>query len=241
MPEGPELKYINLLLQNVINNNIIDIKTYNKPSVEKITGKILNVETKGKLTWLELNNKYIHIHLGLTGWLYIDDEPDNKKYMIKTNKFKIYLDNLATLCILNKEEHIKKINKLGIDILTSEFTLEYFKNTLKKSKVMIAPYLLKQEKFAGLGNYIKNEALYLAKIHPKTKANEIDDKKIEKLYEFIRYVAFSVLATYIQNKLNYFPKKLQVPYKFKIYNRTKDDKGNIVKKEKISGRITYFI
>ena len=106
---------------------------------------------------------------------------------------------------------------------------------------MIAPYLLKQEKFAGLGNYIKNEALYLAKIHPKTKANEIDDKKIEKLYEFIRYVAFSVLATYIQNKLNYFPKKLQVPYKFKIYNRTKDDKGNIVKKEKISGRITYFI
>lgn len=241
MPEGPELKYINLLLQNVINNNIIDIKTYNKPSVEKITGKILNVETKGKLTWLELNNIYIHIHLGLTGWLYIDDEPDNKKYMIKTNKFKIYLDNLATLCILNKEEHIKKINKLGIDILTSEFTLEYFKNTLKKSKVMIAPYLLKQEKFAGLGNYIKNEALYLAKIHPKTKANEIDDKKIEKLYEFIRYVAFSVLATYIQNKLNYFPKKLQVPYKFKIYNRTKDDKGNIVKKEKISGRITYFI
>lgn len=241
MPEGPELKYINLLLQNVVGNNIIDIKTYNKPSVEKITGKILNVETKGKLTWLELNNIYIHIHLGLTGWLYIDDEPDNKKYMIKTNKFKIYLDNLATLCILNKEEHIKKINKLGIDILTSEFTLEYFKNTLKKSKVMIAPYLLKQEKFAGLGNYIKNEALYLAKIHPKTKANEIDDKKIEKLYEFIRYVAFSVLATYIQNKLNYFPKKLQVPYKFKIYNRTKDDKGNIVKKEKISGRITYFI
>ena len=241
MPEGPELKYINLLLQNVVGNNIIDIKTYNKPSVEKITGKILNVETKGKLTWLELNNIYIHIHLGLTGWLYIDDEPDNKKYMIKTNKFKIYLDNLATLCILNKEEHIKKINKLGIDILTPEFTLEYFKNTLKKSKVMIAPYLLKQEKFAGLGNYIKNEALYLAKIHPKTKANEIDDKKIEKLYEFIRYVAFSVLATYIQNKLNYFPKKLQVPYKFKIYNRTKDDKGNIVKKEKISGRITYFI
>lgn len=241
MPEGPELKYINLLLQNVVGNNIIDIKTYNKPSVEKITGKILNVETKGKLTWLELNNIYIHIHLGLTGWLYIDDEPDNKKYMIKTNKFKIYLDNLATLCILNKEEHIKKINKLGIDILTSEFTLEYFKNTLKKSKVMIAPYLLKQDKFAGLGNYIKNEALYLAKIHPKTKANEIDDKKIEKLYEFIRYVAFSVLATYIQNKLNYFPKKLQVPYKFKIYNRTKDDKGNIVKKEKISGRITYFI
>lgn len=241
MPEGPELKYINLLLQNVINNNIIDIKTYNKPSVEKITGKILNVETKGKLTWLELNNIYIHIHLGLTGWLYIDDEPDNKKYMIKTNKFKIYLDNLATLCILNKEEHIKKINKLGVDILTSEFTLEYFKNTLKKSKVMIAPYLLKQEKFAGLGNYIKNEALYLAKIHPKTKANEIDDNKIEKLYEFIRYVAFSVLATYIQNKLNYFPKKLQVPYKFKIYNRTKDDKGNIVKKEKISGRITFYI
>jgi len=241
MPEGPELKYINLLLQNVVGNNIIDIKTYNKPSVEKITGKILNVETKGKLTWLELNNKYIHIHLGLTGWLYIDDEPDNKKYMIKTNKFKIYLDNLATLCIVNKEEHIKKINKLGIDILTPEFTLEYFKNTLKKSKVMIAPYLLKQEKFAGLGNYIKNEALYLAKIHPKTKANEIDDNKIEKLYEFIRYVAFSVLATYIQTKLKEFPKNLQVPYKFKIYNRTKDDNGNIVKKEKISGRISYYI
>ena len=241
MPEGPELKYLSLLIQDIISDNIVEIKTFNKKDVEQISGKILNVETKGKQLWIRTNNKYIHIHLGLTGWLYINEEPKNKKYMIKTNKNRIYLDNLATLCILDKDEHKTKIDKLGIDILTYNFTLEYFRNCLNKSKTMIAPFLLKQDKFAGLGNYIKNEALYLAKINPKTKANEIEEKKIDKLYDKIKYVSYSVLSTYINTKMKDFPDKLQVPYKFRIYNRIKDDKGNVVKKEKISGRITYYI
>lgn len=240
MPEGPELKYFNILLQKITNNKITKIESYNKKNVKNITGKILNVDSKGKLLWLELKDNYIHIHLGLTGWLYIDDEPTHKKYMIQTNEHKIYLDNLATLKILNKEEHLNKINSLGADILSTNFTIDYLILMLSKSKMMIAPFLLKQDKFAGLGNYIKNEALYLSDIHPKMKAYEIDEKKVKKLYEKIKYVAFSVLATFTGKKLKNYPDKLQVPYQFKIYGRDKDIKGNIVKKEKISGRTTYY-
>ena len=37
------------------------------------------------------------------------------------------------------------------------------------------------------------------------------------------------------------PKKLQVPYKFKVYSKEKDPYGNKITREKIAGRWAYYV
>ena len=53
--------------------------------------------------------------------------------------------------------------------------------------------LLDQKNFAGIGNYIKNDALYLARISPHRKTHELTTEEITHLYEGINHVTFSNL------------------------------------------------
>ena len=70
---------------------------------------------------------------------------------------------------MNEKEHLKFSNSLGVDILTDKFTLEYFSKIIKSKNKNICSLILDQKYFAGLGNYIKNDALYLSRIHPNRK------------------------------------------------------------------------
>lgn len=254
MPEGPEIKFNSLLLnKKIIGDKIINIKALSKKKVyiPKIS-TVKSISCKGKLLFIETIDYYIHIHFGITGWIYINEEPNYTKYIITTNKNIIYIDSMRKFTKLNiysKKTHLDKLQKLGVDILSKYFTIDYFTQTLQNTSSIIAPFLLNQNKFSGLGNYIKNESLYIAKIYPKTKSNKIDKTKIKKLYKAIRYVAFSVLLEFCKNnklKLDketskIIPKKINIPYYFKIYGRSKDNNNKIIKKEKIGGRWTYYV
>ena len=253
MPEGPEIKYNSIWLNKELKGNkILDIKALSKKRVyipKKST--IVSVLSKGKLLFIETKDYFVHIHFGITGWIYLDEEPDYTKYIITTDKNTVYIDSMrkfTKLKIYTKKTHESKLKKLGVDILSKDFTYNYFKDVLQNTSQVIAPLLLKQSKFAGLGNYIKNEAMYIAKIHPKTKSNLLDEKEMEKLFSAIKHVSFSVLVELIKNnglKLDSETKKIlpkiKIPYNFKIYGRQKDINGKKVKKEKIGGRWTYFV
>lgn len=260
MPEGPELKYSAIYLNSILKNDIIqELFVFSRKNVIlPKKSKIVNIDCKGKLLWIETKDYIIHIHYFITGWIYLNEKPNYTKYIIKTNNNKIYIDSMrkfTKLDIHNKKDHLKFINKLGLDILSNDFTLEYFIKQFNKTNTIISPFLLKQDKFAGLGNYIKSESLYLSKINPKTKTKNIDIKKLEKLYNKIKFVAFSQLLTHIyyhnkehKKKINIdnnlkkiLPDKLKVPYQFYVYSKIKDKYGNKIKKEKIGGRWTYYI
>lgn len=254
MPEGPEIKYNSIWLNKQLKGNEIQtVKAFSKKNVVLPKKSVIkSVSCKGKLLFIETNDYYIHIHFGLTGWIYLNEEPKYTKYIITTNKNTIYVDSMrkfTKLEINTREKHEQELSRLGIDILSKDFTLPYFKSVLQRTKSIVAPLLLNQKKFSGLGNYIKNEALYIAKIHPKTKSNEIDENDLEKLYNAIRYVSFSVLMDFLgeselvlDNKTKkILPKKIKVPYNYKIYGRQTDKNGKKVTKEKIGGRWTYYV
>ncbi|RZL15834.1 MAG: endonuclease, partial [Pedobacter sp.] len=50
-----------------------------------------------------------------------------------------------------------------------------------------------QKIFSGVGNIIKNEALYRAKIHPLNKVKDIPDSKLKLLIKQTRGYAFDFL------------------------------------------------
>lgn len=255
MPEGPEIKFIGeLCKKKLLNSKLIDIISNSKDKVKlPQESKLIDVITKGKLLVLIFKDFYFHIHFGLTGWLTFD-RGDYPKYeltfKIADKKIYVYVDDMRRFSKLkiysNKNSHEKIINKLGVDILTKDFTLEYFQEKIKKQNKSLAAFLLEQDKLSGIGNYIKNESLYLAKINPHKKTGDLTDANIKALYESIKYVAYSNTIDLLKEKKLHVDTifksiKTKVPYYFNVYEQDKDLHGNKVTEETIGGRRTFYV
>jgi formamidopyrimidine-DNA glycosylase len=209
MPEGPEIKFIGeLCKKKLLNSKLIDIVSNSKDKVKlPQISKLIDVQTKGKLLILIFKDFYFHIHFGLTGWLTFERGSYPKYELTFKSDNKIiyaYIDDMIRFSKLkiftNKNAHDKILDKLGIDILTKDFTLEYFTDKIKKQNKSLAAFLLEQDKFSGIGNYIKNESLYLAQINPNKKTGDLDDTQIKALYESIKFVAYSNTIDLLKKK-----------------------------------------
>ena len=271
MPEGPEILYWSILLKKklVFKYKFDTIISYtNKPIIipKDWNGKILETGCKGKLLWIEISsidkNKkyYMHIHYGITGWLQFEKPETNIKFEfiledIKTkSKINLYMEDkrrFSKIVIYNENQHLKIISKLGIDIFEKDFTIDNFNTIIKNKNTMIAPLLLKQEIFCGIGNYIKNEIMYMTELKAKVKTNELNDNQIKELYSNILFVSYSNLVEILKNtkifkyldksKSLYMPKKLEIPYEYKIYGKEITIDGKKVLKIKVGGRDSYCI
>lgn len=268
MPEGPEILFFAVYLKNKFKNGILkDIYSFtDKPvKIPKDLGKpkIVDIKSKGKLFWFILKTPsdkiyYMHVHYGITGWIMFKEPEKNVKFQFVIEKndklYNLYLEDkrrFSKVGIYNEEEHVQKISKLGIDIFTPDFTLETFKDKIYKKNGLLASFLLKQDVFCGIGNYIKNETLYMGKLNVMIKSNALTEEQIEKLYKDILYVAYSNLLEQLREynvekylddiyKIN-MPKKLEIPYTYKVYGREITDDGKKITKVKLGGRDTYCV
>ncbi len=68
------------------------------------------------------------------------------------------------------------------------FTEDYFMSVLKKRHVPIKALLLDQAFISGIGNWVGDEVLFHAKLHPEQYCDEFSDAQIKTLYGSIRYV-----------------------------------------------------
>ena len=264
MPEGPALLYFSTLFKKkFLDSTFFTIRSYtDKPVIipEDYIGKVKDINVKGKQLWFQVTGKnhdyYVHIHYGLTGWLeFCKPEKFIKFELVFKDKdgkeSVLYMEDkrrLSKIEILNKEDHDKKINKLGIDIFSKEFTLKNFSDIIKSKKMILAALLLDQKYFSGIGNYLKNEAMYLSGLDVDIKSNKLTDENIKDLYNKILFVAYSKLyhslkvnlVKYLDpNKISHKPEVLEIPYKFKIYEQSKTKTGEKVNKVKISGRNSF--
>jgi formamidopyrimidine-DNA glycosylase len=79
----------------------------------------------------------------------------------------------------------------------------------------VKPLLLDQSLTAGLGNWIVDEVLFQAKIHPERLGNSLTEKETKALHEAIQLV----LSTAIWHEANY----RHFPASFLIHAREWDD------------------
>ena len=100
--------------------------------------------------------------------------------------------------------------------------------------MLIAELLLNQSFFCGLGNYLRSEILYEAKINPKLKLNQLNNNQLKRLYKYIFKIPL--------DSYNHQKKYLMLhSYPFKIYKKTLTPKGEKVKKYKIDNRSGFTI
>lgn len=68
------------------------------------------------------------------------------------------------------------------------FTEEYLRKKMRSKHVPIKALLLDQAVISGIGNWVGDEIMYQAKLHPEQYSDDFDDTDISTLYKAVRYV-----------------------------------------------------
>ena len=147
----------------------------------------------------------------------------------------------AVDCNTNGETILeKKLKELGPDLLDDKTTFELFKKQIRKKvneNKAIGNVIVNQKIISGVGNYLRADALWMAKLSPFRKVQDITNDELKLLYEAIVGLIWGDYNYKFAIKQKYIEPSLKLPHHYNrdffIYNHTKDIYGNIVKKEQL--------
>ncbi|KAH9850675.1 hypothetical protein C2E23DRAFT_734804, partial [Lenzites betulinus] len=75
------------------------------------------------------------------------------------------------------------ISSLGFDPLLSMPDIDDFKKAVRKRSCPVKALLLDQSFSAGVGNWVADEILYHARVHPEERCNTFTDEQLDALYK----------------------------------------------------------
>jgi formamidopyrimidine-DNA glycosylase len=81
-----------------------------------------------------------------------------------------------------------ELSKLAPEPFSDEFSVDYVREIVRRSRRPIKELMLDQTKFCGLGNIYAAEALFLAGLDPRTISNRISSARSETLHESVRRI-----------------------------------------------------
>lgn len=269
MPEGPEVKIIADVLNEIIGDQEFIIENISVERTSKYYGKSssLNLEAMigkelgsvipygKKVIFTIVGSEFpvIVSSLGLEGhWILLDDYDKAKKYphvsFIFTLKKKSILDPSLTdrsddkptqfliyadsrhFGLLSIATDIKQYDFLMKDVgpswLQDNVTFEQFYTVLRnkrfKADKIIVDFLVEQKYFSGIGNYMRSEILYLAKISPHRPLNTLSIEDSRRIYDAVFLVIEEALKANGHTLHSYFtPIGTIGGYEPIIYGRSK--------------------
>lgn len=269
---------VRYLKEHIVGRQIQGIKIFSKKQFldnpNLIVGaKIVGVNRQGKMLLFSLgNDKKILIHLKLTGQLVFAPHLENNQANYprpipfsggntlpgRATRVVIYFSDNSALFFndlrkfgwmkIVEGKRIKELENLGIEPLSSRFTIKTLTSLLTGTKRAIKTVLLDQTKIAGIGNIYANEALFLAGVLPQRPANSLTEKEIKKLHQAIISVLKGAIRhqgtsaaddAYVQpdGRSGRFQSRL------KVYQRDGEkcfSCKKIIKRIKLGGRGTFF-
>lgn len=266
MPEGPEIWRTADSLSKVLQNKTItdlhftfdELKKYES----KLKGqKVKNIEARGKaiLTYFE-NGRVMYSHNQLYGkWMVTErsNRPDTNRSLrvaIHNEEHSAYLYSASEIEVISKQEVPKHsyIKKLGPDVLHPDTTYEdilaqYRSDDFKNRK--LTTLLLDQGFVSGIGNYLRSEIMFYAKVDPRKKLRDYSAEQKEALADAtVKLSKRSYETGGITNDASIVEalKRENVDrkeYRHFVYKRT--DKrcykcGAIIEEEKTGGRKIYY-
>lgn len=185
MPEGPSIKLLAEETQQFVGRKVLKASALTGDlDLSRFEGqKIREIRSFGKQLLLVFEKFSARIHLRLFGYYKINDRFPEGKLRLGL-KFKDSELNFYAADVRFIEEPIEDVYDWRIDVLSPEFDRKLAVHKLSAlNDDLICDALLDQTIFAGVGNIIKNDMLFKAKVHPLTKAVDVPDKKKLELAE----------------------------------------------------------
>jgi DNA-formamidopyrimidine glycosylase len=210
MPEGPEVKVVGDSLHKWLVGQKIDCIEFSPEWISKHPFDTKNlqfpltvnsVKTHGKCIIISIGQTVIVSHLGMSGQWFNDSESSTHQnhlhIKIKIGNLTIFYRDPRRFGQFKQQSLDLFLKKLGPDLLASDFTLEifmarvelYLQKKKKASATKIADLLLDQAFIAGVGNYIRCDALYIAKVNPLKVYNQISQEEWKAIFVACKTIA----------------------------------------------------
>lgn len=215
MPELPEVETIKnqiaphlpLKVKSVAYSNVSGSLIKDKEFSPK--GKeLLDIDRQGKVLLLKFENDLVTISgLGMSGGWRVSPTKVKEKHthvQLSCEKksgekvFLAYVDprRFGNLHFFKPEGAKKWLTRLGADVSKPEFTPEYIYERCQKHKgKVIKAFLLEQNHFAGVGNYMASEICAHAGILPDRLNSTITKNEAYKLWEATKIVLEGTVST----------------------------------------------
>ena len=181
MPEGPSILHLCNKLLPFKGKIVKKAGGYGPMPTDWINGKkLLEICTWGKHLLFVFSSGTVRVHLMLFGEVRINERKKvNRSFFLEFAKGEI---NGYVVKAEKLKGSPEEVYDWRTDILHKNFDAAYVKLMLKEeAKKPIDDVLMDQNIFTGVGNKIRNEALYRAGIHPLSITGKIPAAKITKL------------------------------------------------------------
>ena len=262
MPEGLEVRRLALQMSEEVGSLklldiIVESGRYTKKAIEGMKefledtpAQIKGVGVHGKLLYFLFDSEWAALStLGMTGsWSREPSKHTRLKFVLENGPL-YYNDtrNFGTLkFVKGSQKIIDKLDTLGPDLLAEECDDDLFAARIKsKPNKTIAEVLMDQTIVSGIGNYVKAEALHLAKVSPHRTCGSLTDADLYNLNTAVRSVLMSSFESggaTIQSYKDFHGNVGTATQNFAVYGQKKDPLGNTVIKEKTKdGRTTHWV
>jgi formamidopyrimidine-DNA glycosylase len=216
--------------------------------------RVTEVKNKGKfMYWSFDNDWHLLCTFGMSGqWspkegkhlcfgIYLGDDPSSYET--------IYFNDprhFGTIKIVKSYAQLNlKLSLLGWDPLQEPLDkyIDWLSSTLSRNGKPIGEVMMDQEIFAGVGNYIRAEALYLSKISPFRTTKTLSKDEIKILCQAIINVmeeSYKHQGATIQTYKTVYGEEGKYSSCFKVYGQKKDPLGNTIIKQDSGGRTIHW-
>jgi len=169
----------------------------------ELPGKFIRaLRRRAKYLLFETDGGTMMLHLGMSGSLRIVDprEPAGKHDHVdievangKALRFRDPRRFGSLLWTADPDAH-PLLKDLGPEPLTPEFDGPYLWRTARSRRIPVKQFIMDSGVVVGVGNIYASEALFLAGIHPRRRANRIAVPRMVALAEAIRSVLLRAIA-----------------------------------------------
>ena len=222
MPELAEVEYFRRRWDDGIGQRVFGVKLHaanrvfrgsNSNSIEMTLPrkKLVSSETRGKqIAFRFSSGVWLGIHLGMSGKLRVeaaDFSPGKHDHLAILQKSRTLLFSdprtFGRVRFHVGKEMPSWWAKLPPAVTSREFTAARLAEILqRRRRTPLKALLLIQEFFPGVGNWMADEILWQAYLHPRLAAGSLDDSGVRQLFRVMRSVCRTALKTIGSNWSN---------------------------------------
>ena len=203
MPELPEVEVTRKGIAPHLVGRSIAAVTVREPrlrwrvpaAVRSLAGrKVLAVKRRGKYLLLDCGGGHLILHLGMSGSLRLvapgtdPGKHDHFDLAVGSNILRLRDPRRfgAVLWTARPPEEHPLLRHLGIEPLSRGFDGDRLHALTRPHRTSIKQFLMDGRRVVGAGNIYASESLFLAAIHPRTRANRLSRERCARLARAIK-------------------------------------------------------
>lgn len=193
MPEGPSIAILRDEASKFVGKVVRRAQGNAKIAMARIEGqRVADLRSFGKQTLILFDGFYVRVHLLMFGSYLIDerkDVPPRLGLTFPNGEINFYNCSVKLL-----DGDALALYDWRIDIMSEQWDEKFVRKAFRaKPEAFVCDALLDQDVFAGVGNIIKNEVLYLCKVHPLSRVGDLPARKANEIVAQARAYSFRFL------------------------------------------------